>query len=259
MNKQTEQSSAKSLETTPDFLPYLPDLLTDLWDLGCSLVQIVEMVSQLNLSSKTKVLDLGCGKGAVSVTLANKFGFKVTGIDANKSFLEVAIQKAKEFKVSDLCHFEFGDIRKFTKVGKDFDLVIYASLGNILGDYQEIVKNLRKLIPTGGYMLIDDGFLKDVSKIDRVGYEHYFQHDKVVEQLTSFGDKIIQELIVPDETIHSINYEYLDLIKRRSKELLEERPELKRTITDYIKNQEIECELIDKYVTGAVWLIQKNI
>ena len=259
MNKQTELSPAKSLETTSKFLPYLPELLIDLWELGCSLDQIVEMVERLKLPpDKTKILDLGCGKGAVSITLAQKFEFRATGVDASKSFLEVAIQKAKEFKVSDLCHFEFGDIREFTKTERDFDLVIYASLGNVLGDYKEIVENLRKMVHSGGYILIDDGFLRDVSKIDREGYEHYFQHDIVIEQLASFGDKIIQEVIVPDETIRSINHAYLDAIKKRSKEFLQKKPELKEAVSEYIKNQETECEIIDKHVTGAVWLIQKN-
>ena len=259
MNKQTELSLAKSLETTSKFLPYLPELLIDSWELGCSLDQIAEIVERLKLPpNRTKILDLGCGKGAVSITLAQKFGFRATGIDASKSFLEVAIQKAKEFKVSDLCHFEFGDIREFTKTERDFDLVIYASLGNVLGDYEGIVEKLRKMVHSEGHILIDDGFLKDVSKIDRQGYEHYFQHDIVIRQLTSFGDEIIQEVIVPDETIRSINYAYLDAIKKRSKEFLQKKPELKEAVAEYIKNQETECEIIDKHVTGAVWLIQKN-
>lgn len=259
MKRKIELSQAKSLETTPDFLPSLPELLIDLWAMGCSLDQIVEMVKRLNLPpGRTKVLDIGCGKGAVSITLAHKFGFQATGIDASKPFLEIAKQKAKELKVSRLCHFEFGDIREYTKKEHDFDLVIYASLGNVLGDYKEIVKKLRKMVHSGGYILIDDGFLKDVSKIDRAGYEHYFQHDKVIKQLTSHGDKIIQEMIVPTETIHSINYSYLDAIKRRAGELLIKRPELHKEISEYIRNQEIECEIIDNHITGALWLIQKS-
>ncbi len=257
MKKQTELSLAKSLETTPDFLPYLPELLIDLWELGSSVEQIVEMVGQLNrYSDKTNILDLGCGKGAVSITLAQKFGFQVTGIDASKPFLKIAIQKAKEFQVTHLCNFEFGDIREYTEKERDFDLVIYASMGNVLGNYKEIIGKLRKMVHPGGYVLIDDGFLKDIPKLDRDGYEHYFQHVEVIRQLTSFGDTIIQEMMVPDETVRSINYGYLDAIKQRSKELLVKKPELREAISDYIKNQEIECEILCKHVTGAVWILQ---
>lgn len=259
MKKQTEISLAKSLETTPDFLPYLPKLLIDLWELGSSIDQIVEMVKKLNLpADETKVLDLGCGKGAVSIKIAKKFRFSTTGIDASKSFLEDAIQKARKLQVSHLCHFEFGDIREYTQTERDFDLVIYASLGNVLGNYKQITGKLRKMVDVGGYLLIDDGFLNDNARLEREGYEHYFQHDKVIQQLTSFGDTIIQEVIVPDETIRSINYGYLEAIKRRSEELIKKKPELKKAISEYIKNQEVECEIISKHITGAVWLLQKH-
>lgn len=260
MKKQTELSLARSLETTPDFLPYLPELLIDLWDLGCSLEQIVELVGQSNLPpDKTRVLDLGCGKGAVSITLAQRFGVRIAGIDASKPFLEVSVQKAREFQVSHLCQFEYGDIREYTQTERDFDLVIYASMGNVLGNYRQIIGKLRRMVRPGGFVLIDDGFLKNVSKIDREGYEHYFPQDKVIQQLASFGDEIIQEVIVPDETVHSINYGYLDFIKERSKKLVKNKPELKAAISNYIRNQEIECEIIDKYITGAVWLLRKRV
>lgn len=259
MKKKIELSLARSLETTPDFLPYLPALLVDLWDLGCSLDQIVEMVGQLNLlPDKTEILDLGCGKGAVSITLAKKFGISVTGIDASKAFLKVAIQKAKGYQAFHLCRFEFGDIREYTQKERDFDLVIYASMGNVLGNFREIVGKLRRMVHPDRYILIDDGFLKSEHKIDREGYEHYLQHEEVIRQLTSFGDEIIHEVIMPDETVHSINYGYLDSIKKRSKELLAKKPELEEAVSDYIRTQEIECETLDKYVMGAVWLLQRT-
>jgi cyclopropane fatty-acyl-phospholipid synthase-like methyltransferase len=46
------------------------------------------LIGTLPLSSDSaKVLDLGCGKGAVSVQIASKFGFDVVGIDAMSEFL----------------------------------------------------------------------------------------------------------------------------------------------------------------------------
>ena len=68
MDKKTEISVSNSLETVPDFLPYLPELLVDLWALGSSPQSIIGLLSPLPLSStETRVLDLGCGKGAVII------------------------------------------------------------------------------------------------------------------------------------------------------------------------------------------------
>ena len=90
MSDCTRQSVADSLESEIKLLPYMPYLLQDLWALGSSVDQILDLFSTLPLSyGAAKVLDLGCGKGAVSVQIASKFGFEVVGIDAMPEFLNL--------------------------------------------------------------------------------------------------------------------------------------------------------------------------
>ena len=226
--------------------------------MGSSPDKVVEMLKPLNLpQNNTRVLDLGCGKGAVSITLSKELGFKSVGIDACKPFLEEAKRRANQFNVSDLCRFEFGDIRNYVKIARDFDVVVYASLGNILGGFNEIVGQLRKIVRSNGYMIIDDGFLKTSEKIDRAGYEHYVSYDETIVQLTSHGDKIMKEIQLTDEENREIGYGYLGVIKKRAAEIIIKKPELKEQINEYLRNQEIECEIIDKYFCGAIWLLQK--
>ena len=55
-----------------------------------------------------------------------------------------------------------------------------------------------------------------------------------------------------------IDQGYLKAIKHRSIELLKKNPDLSNEVEAYIKNQEIECEVIEKNLRGAVWLIQKK-
>ena len=97
MTDDLEQSLADSLETRKETLPYLPELLVDLWTLGSSPKLVVDMLESLKLpESFTRVLDLGCGKGAVAITLAKELGFTALGIDANAAFLKEAERKAEE-------------------------------------------------------------------------------------------------------------------------------------------------------------------
>jgi ubiquinone/menaquinone biosynthesis C-methylase UbiE len=258
MENNLEKSVADSLETNPQFLPYLPDLLTDLWELGCSLEQILKAIKQLNLSSdETEVLDLGSGKGAVSIMLAKQLGFKVVGVDACKPFIEVAIQKAIEHNVQDLCKFIYGDIRLFVREKREFDLVIYASLGGVLGNFAEIIKRTRNCVKTGGYILIDDGYLKGKEKVDRAGYQHYVTHSETIKQLTTKCDKIVLELSTEGIT-RDINIGYLKAIKKRAATAIQKYPHLKKSIEEYIKDQKIECEVIEKFILGALWVIQRS-
>jgi 2-polyprenyl-3-methyl-5-hydroxy-6-metoxy-1,4-benzoquinol methylase len=78
-----EEKLAQSLTAeTTELLPYLPYLLQDLWELGSVPMDMVELISgNVGVSPRTKILDLACGKGAVSVRLAEEYGCSVKGID----------------------------------------------------------------------------------------------------------------------------------------------------------------------------------
>ena len=259
MKKKQKENLAEVFETTTDILPYLPELLTDLWDLGSSIDIIVDIFRELNLSAeKTKVLDLGCGKGAVSITLAERFGFQVHGIDLMESFIGDAKRIAKEKNVSHLCQFESADMHDKIPKLKNYDAVIFASIGGLLGDFNKCVGKLRKTVKSGGYILIDDGFLTKDEKMNREGYGHYASHEKTIRQLTAHGDKLVEEKIVPSNYIQEINKRYLKFIKKRVNKISERQPELADSLEKYINRQKEESNILENDVTGAVWLIQKK-
>ncbi|HNT04445.1 MAG TPA: class I SAM-dependent methyltransferase, partial [Bacillota bacterium] len=80
---EVEEKLAKSLtgETT-ELIPYLPYLLQDLWELGSDPKEIIKLIRKnIRKVKDLKILDLACGKGAVSVKLAKELGCHVQGID----------------------------------------------------------------------------------------------------------------------------------------------------------------------------------
>lgn len=258
MSERTKKSVAESLEADNGILPYLPFLLQDLWSMGCSLDQIISVVGTLKFpSKKANVLDLGCGKGAVAINLAYKYGFNVTGIDAMKEFLDEAKLKATEHNVSHLCSFVNEDINDFIKINRDYDLVIFASLGGILGSTKETVGKLRTQIKPGGYIIIDDGYLVSESTPKRKGYEYCLSYNETKNALTAFGDVIVQQINTTGVN-EKINQEYLSLIRNRANELITMNPELEKFVTAYVDNQAVECSFINNYLGGALWIVQKK-
>lgn len=141
-----EEKLAKSLTAeSVELIPYLPYLLQDLWELGASPKDITEMITKhIPVSKETKVLDLACGKGAVSVYLAKELGCMVKGIDIIPEFIEFAIQKAQEYGVEELCEFLVGDITEMIKTEKDYDIVILGAVGDVLGNPEETISLLKK-------------------------------------------------------------------------------------------------------------------
>ncbi|MBI4810288.1 MAG: class I SAM-dependent methyltransferase [Ignavibacteriales bacterium] len=258
MSTKSEKSIADSLEVNKRLLPHIPFLLQDLWVLGSSIDQIIEIVSSLNsLYPLTKILDLGCGKGAVSVQLAARYGFQAVGIDAMTPFLEEAEKKAVEYNVTHLCQFINQDLHEYVSNDHDYDLVILAALGGIFGSFKNTIAKLQTQVHTGGFIIIDDGYLKKHNQLDRKGYEHYKNYDNTIRELTFFGDRLINQ-IDTSTVSKNINREYLDLIKRRGEELISKHHELKKDIDDYIRLQAEECDVLENEIEGALWVIRKR-
>lgn len=251
-------SIADSLETDPQLLPDMPFLLQDLWSLGSSVAIIIDALKRLPLDpERTHMLDLGCGKGALSVQVAEKLGFRVLGIDAEPAFLKVAEQQAQKHRVGHLCEFREQDLHQFLIDHHDFDLVILAALGGILGTYRETIAKLRRQIRPGGFIGIDDGYLKQGERVARKGYHHYRSLAATLSELTAHGDQVIYQASTA-ELSKEINDDYFRIISARGKELIALKPEIKTQVEAYIALQAEECQVIDRDIEGAVWLIQKK-
>ncbi len=258
MNDDSQKSVANSLEVETKLLPYMSYLLQDLWAMGCSADQILDLIVNLNLpAGSVKVLDLGCGKGALSVQIAAKFGFNVTGVDAMPEFLKVAEEKSVEFKVTSLCTFTNGDILNYVTDSQDFNIVVLASLGGIFGSNKQTIERLRTQVSPGGYIIIDDGYLKRKTTLNRKGYSHYRNYEETVKQLTSFNDNLISK-ISTTESSKKINDEYLEVIEKRCTELITKHPQMENDLKKYMDLQKEECEVLDKEIEGTIWVLQKT-
>ena len=76
----------------------------------------------------------------------------------------------------------------------NFDVVILAALGGIFGSNKDTIKKLRTQVRAGGYIVIDDGYLKTREFFSRKGYAHYQNYKKTVENLTSYNDRLLNEI-----------------------------------------------------------------
>jgi len=96
-----EEKPAKSLTAeSVELIPYLPYLLQDLWELGSSPPDIISLITKhADVSGQPTVLDLACGKGAVSIQLAKELGCQTKGIDLIPEFIDFAPKKAQGYSV----------------------------------------------------------------------------------------------------------------------------------------------------------------
>ena len=250
---------ARAFQVSERLLPFVPELLADLWSLGSWTETIADLLRPLELpANRARLLDLGCGKGGASIPLARDLGFHVTGVDFFQPFVEEARRRAAQHGVADRCRFELADMRDAVSRLRDFDVVIYASVGSVLGDLEHSVGQLRQTVRGGGYLVIDNGFLAGERRVAQEGYGHYLAHEEALRQLTAHGDSVIREVLIPTEEVAALDRRYIDLIHRRADGIARQHPELAGELGAHVEWQETESRVFEANVQSAVWLLGRE-
>ena len=259
MYTEVDEKRARSLTAeTVDLLPFLPYLLQDLWELGSSPRDMVALMTKhMDLSPDTNVLDLACGKGAVSVNIAKELGINVYGFDLTHEFIEYATQKAKELHVCDLCHFVCGDINKVVVSESGYDCVIFGAVGNVLGDPRETLLKLAGTIKPGGYIIIDEAYLPDDGNNENIEYKNYdyLYRSQWLQLFADSGLTLVEELHSTEE--HDFDHDNR-VIAQRANELIARHPEKRAMFEGYIQSQLNECADLENNVSAVTWILQKT-
>jgi cyclopropane fatty-acyl-phospholipid synthase-like methyltransferase len=256
MNNDLQQSVVASMDGKEiEIFPFLPYLLQDLWEIGTSPELITSLLQKNDiLNSKSNVLDLGCGKGVISVNLAKEFGCKVDGIDAIPEFINEAKRWAIKYQVDKLSNFWQGDIRKEIYQLRNYDLIVLGSIGPVLGNVETTLKKVKVCLNNQGMVLLDDGYIKRDSL-----YENpvYLNEEEFWKQIQNSEMKVIDQTIIDTNYIEESDTEIFHHIKIRAEELIHKNPEKTALFENYLKAQSEENEVLENHIICGTWLIQK--
>jgi cyclopropane fatty-acyl-phospholipid synthase-like methyltransferase len=254
--KTIEESVVIAMDgTDKELFPFLPYILQDVWEIGADPEAIIKLITKYcNHIPELKILDLGCGKGAVSVKLSQKFGCTCYGIDAIPEFVEFARQKASEFNVNHLCTFETGDIREKVKNLSGYDVVILGAIGPVFGDYFLTLSTLEKCVTENGIFIIDDGYINDDSD-----FSHPLMYKKsdILQQLEKAGMYLVENDVMDRDDIKDSDDYIFENLRRRCFELIEKFPDKQNLFLSYIKKQEVENDVLENKVIGTTFVIKK--
>ena len=115
-------------------------------------IRIEYILNQLNKKNikKLDILDIGCGGGLVSESLA-KLGGNITGIDFVESNIKIAKLHAKKngLNIKYLCK----DVEKF-QFNKKFDIIIAFEVLEHLDNWKDFLKNIKRNLKQNGRLIV---------------------------------------------------------------------------------------------------------
>lgn len=263
MEKSVENNLVNSLTAENSGLtPFIPYLLQDLWELGPSSNEVIFLLDK-NISNfkNFKVLDLACGKGAVSIPLAKKLKVHVTMVDIFPEFIQDALEKADEYNVKDFCTFKVEDINNTVKDenGKNWDCVLFCSVGDILGNKKETTAKLKNIISHDGYIILHNAYLSDSSSEDIKYKEHdYITYDEWLKIFDEEEIEIVDSFIPNEEKNREKNELIIECISNRVIELSKRHPEIKELFESYLQSQINGCYDMDVNLVCPIWLLKRK-
>ena len=243
--------------TERELLPFLPYILKDFWEMGSDPDTMIEIIKRFTAADDSiRVLDLGCGKGAVSVRIAQRFHCTCHGVDAIPEFIAYANIKACEYGVEHQCRFQTGDIRHWIRSAGTYDVIILGSIGQVFGNHTETVAILKQHLNVDGIIIIDDWYVDESSNLQD---EQIFTKREVLRQISAAGMTLIGELPASSNKDLASEYdaEHFNISKRCS-ELIEIHPDKADLFNNYIRRQKTEYDRLKANVDCSTMVVRCN-
>lgn len=116
-------------------------------------------LDRMDLASRNRVLDLGCGTGVATRALAKRADFSgdIVGIDLSKELIAAAETLAAEEGLSQRIEFRVGDCHSLEDADESFDAVITHTLISHVSAPDGFLASAARVLTPGAPLAIFDG------------------------------------------------------------------------------------------------------
>jgi ubiquinone/menaquinone biosynthesis C-methylase UbiE len=107
------------------------------------------------LPAAPQILDIGCGPGRQTITLAKNISGYITALDTHEPFLEETARRAKAASVAHLITAKKQSMTQMDFAEESFDLIWAEGSIYIMG-FQQGLQGWRRLLKPGGFMAVTE-------------------------------------------------------------------------------------------------------
>lgn len=114
---------------------------------GHQMMGIGYIITAMNLSPGSSILELGAGWGNTTIALA-RMGYDLMAVDINESFADCIRERAKKLDLNvESATGEFLDV---DKLGRTFDAILFYESFHHCSDHRELISKLADVLNPGG-------------------------------------------------------------------------------------------------------------
>lgn len=246
---------AKAMDCPVALVDDLPFLLEGVDSLGCDTARLIGILDDAGVARTLPALDLGCGKGAFSVALAER-GHTVTGLDAFAPFVDSAKSLALSKGVAHRCTFRHGDVREASRDAL-YGLVALISVGRPFGTLTQTIGAMLEMAAPGGWALIEDSYR--AAPVPVPGYEEYGTLDETIMELRAITNAEALR-IEHDEPDVSDAYEQdvQAVFTRRCEEFVAREPAKAHLIREFLEMQRAMALMYERDLPRFLALLRRK-
>lgn len=240
-------TAAASIDLPSGLLPFAGELFAGIDALGSTPRRVVNMLGRAGIGAGDRVIDLGCGKGAVAVEAAARLGCRVVGVDAIEAFVESARGLARARGVEGLCRFAVGD-QGATRGRYD------AAMSIGVMPLEDAAALCRARVKRGGVYVLDD-----VVRLERVSERRGLGAPTLREaraMLERAGDRVEQCVTPTPAQIARLNTGIIAKLARNAARVAEQRPRLGRELAAFLARQRGANRVLVGVLRPTLWVVR---
>ncbi|WP_172721045.1 class I SAM-dependent methyltransferase [Pseudooceanicola lipolyticus] len=114
------------------------------------------LLTQLEITPQTRVLDIGAGLGGTARHIVHRYGAHVTGVDLTHSFVDVAKALNERVRYSAAITMIQGSALDLPVAGGSFDLAVMLHVGMNIEDKPRLMAEVARVLRPGGTFALFD-------------------------------------------------------------------------------------------------------